>query len=51
MKSTERIVLLVAGADQEDDASSGGACAREGEGGPPVLGKIKEAPGGSPRRM
>ncbi|MER6129584.1 DUF4158 domain-containing protein [Streptomyces sp. NPDC001795] len=41
----ERIVALVAGADQEDDAEPGGAGAGEGEDGPPVLGKVKEAPG------
>ncbi|EKX65311.1 DUF4158 domain-containing protein [Streptomyces ipomoeae] len=40
VESTERIVALVVGADQEDDAAPG-----EGEDGPPVLGKIKEAPG------
>lgn len=44
-ESVELIVALVAGgADQDDDAvpSTGGA---EGEDAPPVLGKIKEAPG------
>ncbi|MEU0373904.1 hypothetical protein ABZ070_27325 [Streptomyces sp. NPDC006283] len=40
VESAERIVALVVGADQEDDAAPG-----EGEDGPPVLGKIKEAPG------
>src|SRR5205085_2195650 len=39
-ESTERIVALVVGADQEDDAAPG-----EGEDRPSVLGKIKEAPG------
>ncbi|MGC9379027.1 hypothetical protein [Streptomyces sp. MH13] len=38
--STERIVALVVGAGQEDDTAPG-----EGEDGPPVLGKTKEAPG------
>lgn len=45
VESIERIVALVAGADQEDDAEPGGAGGGEGEDGPPVLGKIKEAPG------
>lgn len=44
VESTERIVALVAGADQ-DDAIPGGGGAGEGEDGPPVLGKVKEAPG------
>ncbi|WP_318212876.1 DUF4158 domain-containing protein [Streptomyces sp. SJL17-1] len=45
MESTERMVALVAGADQTDDAVLGEAGTGEGEDGPPVLGKIKEAPG------
>jgi hypothetical protein len=45
VESTERIVALVAGADQADEAVPGEAGAGEGEDGPPVLGKIKEAPG------
>lgn len=44
VQSTERIIALVAGADQ-GDAVPGEASAGEGEDGPPVLGKIKEAPG------
>ncbi|MFD8368594.1 DUF4158 domain-containing protein [Streptomyces hygroscopicus] len=44
-ESIERIVALVTGADQEDDAEPGDAGTGEGEDGPPVLGKIKEAPG------
>ncbi|WP_341846352.1 DUF4158 domain-containing protein [Streptomyces regalis] len=45
VESTERKVLLVAGADQEDGAAPGEAGTGEGEDGPPALGKIKEAPG------
>jgi hypothetical protein len=45
VESTERIVALVAGAGQADDAVPGEAGTGEGEDGPPVLGKIKEAPG------
>ncbi|WP_405576426.1 hypothetical protein [Streptomyces sp. NBC_01092] len=45
MESVERIVVLGASADQDDDTEPGDAGAGEGEGGPPVLGKIKEAPG------
>ncbi|MCT7351120.1 hypothetical protein N4P33_02885 [Streptomyces sp. 15-116A] len=45
VESTERIVALVAGADQEDDGVPGEAGVGEGEDGPPVLGKIKGAPG------
>ncbi|WP_432149122.1 hypothetical protein [Streptomyces sp. bgisy029] len=41
----ERIVALVAGGDQQDDAEPGDAGTGEGEDGPPALGKIKEAPG------
>ncbi|MFJ8095944.1 DUF4158 domain-containing protein [Streptomyces griseofuscus] len=44
-ESIERIVALVAGGDQEDDVEPGDAGTGEGEDGPPVLGKIKEAPG------
>ncbi len=40
VESTERIVALVADTDQADDVVLG-----EGEDGPPVLGKVKEAPG------
>ncbi|MEU1711126.1 DUF4158 domain-containing protein [Streptomyces sp. NPDC005706] len=45
VESIERIVALAAGADQEDDTVPGEAGTGEGEDGPPVLGKIKEAPG------
>ncbi|GAA2815340.1 hypothetical protein GCM10010441_44950 [Kitasatospora paracochleata] len=45
VESIERIVALVVGADREDDTVPGDAGAGEGEDGPPVLGKIKEAPG------
>ncbi|MFF4579981.1 DUF4158 domain-containing protein [Streptomyces sp. NPDC001389] len=41
VESTKRLVALVAGADQEDDAVAGDETVGEGEGGPPVLGKIK----------
>lgn len=44
VESTERIVALVAGADQADDAVPGEAGTGEGEDAPPVLGKIKESP-------
>jgi hypothetical protein len=42
-ESIERIVALVAGADQDDAGRAGGG--REGEDATPVLGKVKEAPG------
>ncbi|MFF1834792.1 Tn3 family transposase [Streptomyces sp. NPDC058231] len=42
-ESIERIVALVAGADQDDDGPAGGGA--EGENAPPVLAKVKEAPG------
>ncbi|UKY47840.1 DUF4158 domain-containing protein [Streptomyces inhibens] len=45
VESTERIVALVAGADQEDNVGAGEGAAGEGEDEPSVLGKIKEAPG------
>jgi hypothetical protein len=45
VESVERIVALVTGADQEDDTVPGEDGAGEGDDGPPVLGKIKEAPG------
>jgi hypothetical protein len=44
-ESAERLVALVAGADQDDAAVAGEDDAGEGEDGPPLLGKIKEAPG------
>ncbi|MFH8469430.1 Tn3 family transposase [Streptomyces sp. NPDC017991] len=43
MESIERIVALVAGADQDDAGPADGGT--EGEDAPPVLGKVKEAPG------
>ncbi|MFF3123686.1 Tn3 family transposase [Streptomyces sp. NPDC057908] len=43
MESVERIVALVAGADQDDAGPAGGGA--EGEESPPVLAKVKEAPG------
>ncbi|KPI20518.1 hypothetical protein OK006_9484 [Actinobacteria bacterium OK006] len=43
VESVERIVALVAGADQDDGGLAGGGT--EGEDAPPVLAKIKEAPG------
>ncbi|MFD9561242.1 hypothetical protein [Streptomyces sp. NPDC059994] len=43
MESIERIVALVAGADQDDAGPVGGGT--EGEDAPPVLAKVKEAPG------
>ena len=42
-ESIERIVALVAGADQDDAGPAGGGT--EGEDAPPVLAKVKEAPG------
>lgn len=42
-ESIERIVALAAGADQDDDGTAGGGA--EGEDAPPVLAKVKEAPG------
>lgn len=45
VESIERIVALIAGVDQEDDAELGDAGTGEGEDGPPVLAKVKEAPG------
>ncbi|GAA2440358.1 DUF4158 domain-containing protein [Streptomyces glaucus] len=44
-ESTKRIVALVSGADQADDAVPGEASTSEGGDGPPTLGRIKEAPG------
>jgi Domain of unknown function (DUF4158) len=41
VESTERIVALVAGADQEDDAVPGEDGAAEGEDGPRVLGRSR----------
>ncbi|MDQ0797790.1 DUF4158 domain-containing protein [Streptomyces sp. B1I3] len=43
VESIERIVALVAGADQDDAGPAGGGA--EGEDAPPVLAKVKEAPG------
>lgn len=43
VESVERIVALVAGADQDDAGPAGGGT--EGEDAPPVLAKVKEAPG------
>ncbi|MFF2518261.1 Tn3 family transposase [Streptomyces sp. NPDC058086] len=43
VESIERIVALVAGADQDDAGPAGGGT--EGEDAPPVLAKVKEAPG------
>ncbi|WP_369266021.1 Tn3 family transposase [Streptomyces harbinensis] len=43
VESVERIVALVAGADQDDAGPVGGGT--EGEDAPPVLAKVKEAPG------
>lgn len=43
VESIERIVALVAGADQDDAGSTGSGT--EGEDAPPVLAKVKEAPG------
>ncbi|MFF4763370.1 DUF4158 domain-containing protein [Streptomyces sp. NPDC001292] len=45
VESTERIVALVAGADEAEDGEAGEGAAGEGEDGPPALGRIKEAPG------
>ncbi|WP_406131433.1 DUF4158 domain-containing protein [Streptomyces sp. NBC_00989] len=42
-ESIERIVALAAGADQDDAGPAGGGA--ESEGAPPVLAKVKEAPG------
>lgn len=43
VESTERIVALAAGANQDDAEPAGGGT--EGEDAPPVLAKMKEAPG------
>ncbi|MFJ4964137.1 Tn3 family transposase [Streptomyces sp. NPDC088729] len=43
VESIERIVALVAGADQDDAGPTGGGT--EGDDAPPVLAKVKEAPG------
>ncbi len=44
VESIERIVALVAGADQDDAGPAGGG-STESENAPPVLAKVKEAPG------
>lgn len=43
VESIERIVALVAGADQDEAGPAGGGT--KGESTPPVLAKVKEAPG------
>lgn len=44
-ESVERIVALVAGGTDQDDQGSAGGGKDEGEDAPPVLARIKEAPG------
>lgn len=44
-ESVERITALVAGGTDQDDEAGPKHGSSDGEGGPPVLGKIKEAPG------